>query len=159
MNFKVWKQANSDNESRVKELEELLRTSMQALKKLEEDCDNWKAKSRNYKELAARGHRVGEKRASICPTPLNEMLTQTQQQLDRERAQKTELKEKFEELEERLRNSEAEFKLRLEEEEQRWVTVSTDRESEFQAKIVDLEERILQQKENRIKVNESFLID
>lgn len=131
---------------------ELLKTAMETVTKLEEDCNYWKARSSKYKELAARGHRVGEKRASICVAPSNELLIQTQQQLEKERTLKTELKERIQELEDRIRNSESDFAKRLDDEERRWITQSTDREAEYQGKISELEEKILKQKENRIKV-------
>lgn len=153
----MWKQANSDTQSKADELAELLKAALDTVAKLEEDCNHWKARSKQYKELAARGHRVGEKRASICVAPPTEALVQAQQQLERERNLKTELKEKIQELEDRIRSSEVDFGKRLEEEERRWITQSTDREAEYQGRIVDLEEKILKEKENRIKVSDQSI--
>lgn len=115
-----------------------------------------KAKADKYKELAARGHRMGEKRASMCvqqTPPSHETLVHTQHQLERERTVKAELMKKIQELEDVLRKSEASYNKRLEAEERRWISQSNERESEYQEKISHLEEKIIQEKENRIKVN------
>ena len=146
------KQINTEWKGKEEEYKELLKDAMESAVKLKDESKQWKEKAAKYKELAARGHRVGEKRASMCIGPSNEALLQAQQQLERERAQKTELKEKIQVLEDKFRKSEFEARKRLEEEERRWVTQSTDRENEFHLKIAHLEEKILQDKENRIKV-------
>ena len=133
-----------------------MKTALDTVNKLERDCDTLKAKAEKYKELAARGHRMGEKRASICvqqTPPSNEALIQTQHQLERERTVKAELIKKIRELEDGLRKSEDNYNKRLEVEERRWIAQSNERESEYQEKISYLEEKIIQEKENRIKVN------
>lgn len=155
MYLKVWKQALSDTENQLAEQKELLKTSLVAVAKLEVDCDNWKTKSAKYKELAARGHRMGEKRASICvqqTPPSCDALSQTQLQLERERTAKSELMKRIQKLEDQLQKSESEYSKRLEEEERHWISQSNERECEYQEKISYLEDKILQQKENRIKV-------
>lgn len=138
------------------EQKEILKTSLAAVAKLEGDCENWKVKSAKYKELAARGHRMGEKRASICiqqTPPSSDALIQTQLQLEREKTAKSELMKKIQELEDQIQKSEADYNKRLESEERRWISQLNERESENQEKISYLEDKILQQKENRIKVN------
>lgn len=121
--------------------------------KLEEDCNYWKARAVKYKDLSLRGQRVEEKRASVSFGPINEQLIQTQQQLEKERILKAELKTRIEVLEDRLRDSQVNFAKELEERERDWVVTSTERETEYQHKINDLEEKVLRQKENRIKVS------
>ncbi len=143
---------NSELKDKEEEYKELIQETMDSVVKVTEESKAWKEKAARYKELAARGHRVGEKRASMCIAPPNEALLQTQQQLERERAIKAELKEKIQILEDNFRKAEANFGKKFEEEERRWLTQSTDRENEFHAKIAHLEEKILKDKENRIKV-------
>ena len=150
------KQVNLDWEVKEEEYKELVKDTMKSVQKLQEESQHWKEKSVKYKEMAARGHLVGEKRASLCVGPSDESLSQIREQLERERAQKTELKEKIQILEDKLHQSEIEAGKRLEEEKRRWVTHSTDRENEFHLKIAHLEEKIVQEKENRIKVHEIF---
>lgn len=138
-----------------------MKTALETVTKLERDCDNLKAKAEKYKELAARGHRMGEKRASMCiqqTPPSNEALIQTQHQLERERAVKSELMKKIQELEDGFRKSEAEYNKRLEAEERQWISQSNERESEYLEKISYLEEKIIKEKENRIKVDNSMKV-
>lgn len=118
-----------------------------------------RAKSDKYKELAARGHRMGEKRASMCvqqTPPSSDALIQTQLQLEREKTVKNELMKKIQEMEDALRKSESNYNKRLEAEERRWISQSNERECEYQEKISHLEEKIIQEKENRIKVKNSI---
>ena len=136
-----------------------MKTALDTVSKLERDYDNLKAKAEKYKEIAARGHRMGEKRASMCVqqiAPSNEALIQTQHQLERERTVKAELMKKMQEMEDDIRKSECNFNKRLEVEERRWISKYTERESEFQEKIFHLEDKIVKEKENRIKVFNSF---
>lgn len=149
------KKANLDTKGKADEKEELLKTALEAVRKLEEERKSWKSKCVQYKELAARGHRVGEKRASMCVSSQNEGLAQTQNQLDREKKSNAELKEKILELEHQIRVAKTDFDQRLEAEERRFAAHFSDREAEYQEKIVNLEEIILKQKENRIKVTNS----
>lgn len=125
---------------------------MKTTTKLEDDSNYWKARATKYKELSVRGQRVDEKRASVSFGPINEQLIQTQQQLEKERILKADLKTKIEYLEDRLRESQTNFAKELEDKEKKWVITSTERETDYQLKIRDLEEKVLRQKENRIKV-------
>ena len=118
-------------------------------------------KADKYKEPAASGHRMGEKRTSMCEqqTPSNRSnhaLMQTQQHVEREKTIKIELIKKIQELEDVLRKSDANYNKRLEAEERWWISQSNEQESEYQEKISYLAEKIIQAKENRIKVNNSM---
>lgn len=126
---------------------------MATTSKLEEDCKYWKVRAVKYKELSVRGQRVEEKRASVSFGPINEQLIQTQQQLEKERIVKADLKSKIEVLEDRLREAQTNFAKELEDKEKEWVITSTERETEYQHKISDLEDKVLRQKESRIKVS------
>ena len=126
---------------------------METVRKLEEERVQWKTKCVQYKELAARGHRVGEKRASMCISTPNDVLIQTQTQLDRERTLNAELKDKIQELQNQMRVSKSDFDQRLEAEERRLTAHFVDREAEYHEKIANLEDKIIKQKEHRIQVN------
>ena len=102
---------------------------------------------------------MGEKRASMCvqqTPPSSDALIQTQLQLEREKTVKNELMKKIQELEDALRKSESNYNKRLEAEERLWISQSNERECEYQEKISHLEQKIIKEKENRIKVKNSM---
>ena len=148
----VLKRKNVEFKAKIDECNELLVVAKDNALKFEEESREWREKAAIYKELVARGHRVGEKRASICVPPSNEALIQTQQQLQRERALNIELKEKNQHLEEKLHKAELNYNKKFEEAERLWVEKSTNRENEYHLKIAYLEEKILLDKETLIKV-------
>ena len=71
----MWKDQNTDLKNKLDENSELLQSSMKVIDNLEKECNMWKTKSAKYKEIAARGHRMVEKRCSLIPNnPHNDLL-------------------------------------------------------------------------------------
>ena len=113
----------------------------------------WKSKSVKYKEMAARGHRMVEKRCSIVAPVNNDLVvSQLNKQLEQERQLKADLNERVALLENRMRQSENNLSNRLAEEEANWKIRSATKETELRMQLRDMEDKILREKEHRIKV-------
>ena len=124
---------------------------MAAIAKLEKECDVWKAKSIKYKEIAARGQRMVEKRCSINLGPSSEVLAQTQLLLEKERKLKGELNEQVRTLEHKIKHNEKDFTNQLSEEKSQWMVNLASKEADHQLRLKEFEQEILE-KDKQIKV-------
>ena len=152
--MQVWKGNWRSVQHEKEEAKSCLKTAMQAVDKLEEDCERWRIKCSKYKEIAiaARGHRIMvEKRCSVSTVP-NETLVNLQQQLESERQIKSDLKQQLAELKNSLAVSEDNLQNRLAEQETKWRRRLTCKEVELESQLKQLEDKVLAEKENRIKV-------
>jgi len=75
-----------------------------------------------------------------------------QQQLDKERKLKSELSEQISQLEKRVRQSENNLSNRLAEEETQLKIKFAGREAELRLQLKELEDKVVHEKEQRIKV-------
>lgn len=147
---------SADHENKQKETAELLKSAMAGIVKLEKECDVWKAKSIKYKEIAARGQRMVEKRCSISLGPSSEVLAQTQALLEKERKLKGELNEQVRTLEHKLKQNENEFSNQLSEEKSQWMLNLASKEADHELKLKELEQEMLE-KDKQIKVGVFFI--
>jgi len=131
---------------------------MKTIDTLEKDCVGWKAKAEKYKDIAARGHRVAEKRASVCFAPINDALIQTQQQLEQEKLLTQKLNDKNHELQDQIRKLIATHEENLTSAQTRWNDEFSKKEEEYHQTLDNLEEKIIRQKENKIKVGLYFFL-
>ena len=151
MTSQVWKDVSADHEAKLKETTELLNSAMSGITKLEKECDVWKAKSVKYKEIAARGQRMVEKRCSISLGPSSEVLAQTQHLLEKERKLKADLNAQIRALESKIKHNENEFSNQLSEEKSEWMLNLASKEADHHLELKEFEQEILEKKKE-IKV-------
>ena len=133
-----------------------MKTAMTTIETLEKDCTGWKAKAEKYKDIAARGHRVAEKRASVCFPPTNDALIQTQQQLEQEKMLNHKLNDNIHQLQDQIRKLIATHQQDLTAAESHWNNEFSKKEVEYHLTLDNLEEKIIRQKEMKIKVFSVF---